>query len=299
MIEADNMKYVLFWPTVPFYVIGLIGNVLVIRIVHKTRGMQTPTNYLLANMAVSDVMNILLWPLYLLGSGKFFSKSLTVVDISFMVSCITLTVLTVERYHAVLKPFRTGLRLKEDNIKQAIAFIWVASVIVCFPEFIFNEWSEEHSTCIGPWTLHMNQASKVYVIIYAVATTYIPMAVMFYCYGFLIRGLYFTDTVCSETNEERRSEKKKLVITFILATTGFFVGYTPFVVLYTVVAARDDEQMDLQLYSVISSVFVFVLDCSLCFNPILYAFRSTNFQEGFKRITFCRKPTPRNEIPLG
>ena len=38
-----------------------MGNVLVIRIVHKTRQMHTLTNYLLANMAVSDVITILLF----------------------------------------------------------------------------------------------------------------------------------------------------------------------------------------------------------------------------------------------
>ena len=39
-----------------FFAIGFIGNVLVIRIVHKTRQIHTPTNYLLANIAVSDVI---------------------------------------------------------------------------------------------------------------------------------------------------------------------------------------------------------------------------------------------------
>ena len=37
---------------------------MVIHIVHKTREMHTPTNYLLANMAVSDVVSVMLLPLY-------------------------------------------------------------------------------------------------------------------------------------------------------------------------------------------------------------------------------------------
>ena len=310
MVEVDSLRFVLFLTAIPFFVIGLMGNVLVIRIVHQTRDMHTPTNYLLANMAVSDVITILLEPLYISlfgyslgylndGFGKFFCKFIALIEISIMVSSITLTVLAVERYHALLKPFRTGLRLREENIKQAIAFIWIASVIVCFPEFIFNEWSEEHSTCIGPWTLfYMNKTTRDYVIIRTVALTYIPLAVMFYCYGSLIRGLYFTNTVCPEANGERSLEKRKLVTTFILATTGFCIGYLPAIVFYTIVASRDYEQMDSKLYSGISYVVTFVFGCSLCFNPILYAFRSTNFKEGFKRIMLCREPTPQNEIQL-
>ena len=93
----------------------------------------------------------------------------------------------------------------------------------------------------------MDQPTKVYVII-RTSLTCIQMVAVFYCYGSLIRGLYFTNTVCSETAGERSSEKKKLVIKFILATSGFFIGYTPVIVFYTVVSPTDDKQVDFQLY---------------------------------------------------
>ena len=274
MVEVlvDSLEYVLFGTTIVFLIIGLIGNVFVIRIVHKTRDMHTPTNYLLANMAVSDVITILMWPLYFFAVGKFVCKFLALVEISIMVSSTTLTVLAVERYHAILKPFRTGLRLREENSKLAIACIWIASVILCSPEFIFKDWSETHSTCIGPWTLEMNQASKVYVIVDCSHTLF-QMAVMFYCYGSLIRGLYFTNTV-----GERSFEKKKLVITFILVTTGFFIGYAPTAVFYTVFASGD--QMDSKLSYALSNVVDCIFAVSSRCNPILYAFRSKTFEKG-------------------
>ena len=59
-----------------------------------------------------------------------------------MVSSITLTVLAAERYHAILKPLRAGLRLNEDKIEKAVAYIWIASVVICFPEFFLKEGSE-------------------------------------------------------------------------------------------------------------------------------------------------------------
>ena len=290
MVGTGSVETILWWTTVPFLVFGFIGNVLVIRIVHKTQDMHTPTNYLLANMAVSDVITVLLIPIsYQFAFGKFACKLDVLMDISITVSSITLMVLAVERYHALLKPFRIRLRLTDDNITKAIAFIWIASITICSPQFIFNEWSEQFATCLDAWTFKTNHTIRVYVIINAVLSTYIPLVVMFYCYGALIRGLYFTNTVCSETIGERSAEKKKLVITFILATIAFIVGYVPFVVFHTVDAStRDDNQTDFKLYSVLSSVFTFVFDCSLCFNPILYAFRSTNFQESFKRM-LCRE----------
>ena len=267
MDEAGSLEFTLFLTTIPFLVVGFVGNVLVIRIVHKTRDMHTPTNYLLANMAVSDVIIILLWPFYFFEFTKFICKFFPLIEISIVVSSITLTLLTVERYHALLKSLRTGLRLTEDTIGRAIAFIWIASVIICFPEFFLKEWNDADATCIGPWTMYTNQATKIYVIVH-VAITFILLAVTFYfIYVSLIRRLYFPNTVCPETTEERSLEKKKLVITLIMASAAFFVGFTPTLVFYTVVAsAGDDDHFDDNLYYIISNSVDFVFACSFCFN---------------------------------
>ena len=96
--------------------------------------------------------------------------------------------------------------------------------------------------------------------------------------------------MCPETEGERRSEKKRLVATFLLATTGFFIGYAPLVVFHTVVASRDVNRNDYHLYSVLKALFELSFNCSLCLNPIVYAFRSEHFQRGFRRLT-CREPT--------
>ena len=235
----DSLGLFLSYFPILFFAIGFIGNVLVIRIVHKTRQMHTPTNYLLANMAVSDVITILLFLCNnftedQLGrmSHKFATlacKALNIVGICITVSSITLTVLALERYHALLKPFRTELRLSEDNVKKAIVFIWTTSVVICFPQFFFAEWSEEHITCVDPFHI-----SKIYTLLYF--TIFILQStIMFFCYGSLIRGLYFTATICSENDEEGDSEKKKLVLTFLLASLAFLIGYGPSIVLHILV----------------------------------------------------------------
>ena len=308
MIDTDSLNFLLFLAAIPVYIIGFIGNTLVIRIVHKTRDMHSTTNYLLANLAVSDVITILLAPLYFFSYqigypsgafGKFSCKFLVLSDISITTSALTLSLLAIERYHALLKPFRTGLRLRDENIKRAIALIWISSFFIVFPEFFVQEWSESLSRCTGPWSLPLSLKSKVYGIIYCTISAYIPSMVFVYCYGSLIKGLYFSHTVCAaDTNEDRTSEKKKLVITFILATAGFVIGYGPIAIFYTVLASGVDKQINDKLYSNLSVFLQLDLSCSLCLNPMLYAFRSSSFKEGFKRIIFCRGPVRQNEIQM-
>ena len=59
-----------------------------------------------------------------------------------MVSSSSLTVLAVEKYYGILKPFRTGLWLNGDNIKKTIAVIWVSSILICLPEIFFKKYIE-------------------------------------------------------------------------------------------------------------------------------------------------------------
>ena len=294
MDEIYNLSYTLFYSSIPFLVIGFIGNVLVVRIVHETREMHTTTNYLLVSIAASNIISISLWPLYFFEVWKFVCKLVELVELCTTVSYFTMTVLAVERYHALLKPLRNGLRLREDNVKKAIACIWVASILICLPETFFREWSETRETCIGPWTLYLNQGSKA-CMIFNVVVFFIQLSIITYCYGILIRGLYFTDTVCAETDGERRSEKKKLVITFMLVTIGFVVGYTPGLVSYVIIPSGEGAT-DVSFYAQLTAVADFIFVVSLCFNPFIYAFRSTNFIEGFKIVILCRNPQRHYEV---
>lgn len=129
--------------------------------------MHTATNCLSVNLAFSDIITISMAPLFVFahlngypsdGFGKFACKPLPVTEISIVVSSFTLKVLEVERYHALLKPLRAGLRLKEDNIKQAIALIWISSFIFLFA--IFRLSGMERNTFNMHWSLKLPYESR-------------------------------------------------------------------------------------------------------------------------------------------
>ena len=292
MADYSSARFIVSMVSIPFFIIGFLGNVLVIRIVHKTREMHSVTNYLLANLAVSDGLAIFcLWPSMLLHDffPKFDCILMNLKRFIVPVSSFTLMVLAIERYHALLKPFRTVLRLKQENVKRVIAIIWISSVLTSLPNVLIeSKFSDARDT--------RRPSSEVYFFIWASMVVYIPFAVFIYCYGSLIKGIYFDKTICASPADrqgDRACEKKKLVITFMLATAGFVVGYGPCNTFYILVVIGATQG---NYFSVLSPIAKFTLLCSLCFNPFLYAFRSTNFRQGFKRIIFCRLPQTQNEM---
>ena len=289
MVDSNNFYFVFMIVCIPFYIFGFIGNILIIRIVHKTREMHTTTNYLLANLAASDSIIILMSPFYSVCFGdpefvnddfaKFSCKScIVVVHISVTSSALTLTLLAVERYHAILKPFRSNSRLHEESIKQAIFVIWFLSIVIGFPGFFLGGSSKEHS-CIG------SSGVEIYFLIYSTFTAYIPTVVFLFCYGSLIKGLYISGTILAENTNEDNSEKRKLLVTFMLATSGFLIGYGPITVLGAVCLGMEISD---GLFLKLSGIFILLFDITLCLNPVLYALRSSNFKEGFKRVLFSR-----------
>ena len=96
-----------------------------------------------------------------------------------------------------------------------------------FSGILLKEWSEANPSCIGPWTVQLNEASKIYVAI-NLTINCLHMVVMFSCSGCVIKGLYFSIIMYQKLTERQHQRKKKLVITITLATTGRLVGYTPY-----------------------------------------------------------------------
>ena len=279
--------------SIPFLLIGVIGNVLVIRIVHKTPDMHSVTNYLLANLAVSDVMTILtLWPWKVCSINGFVKEMKNYcwisvfLRINVVVSSVTLTVLAVERNHALLKPLRSGLRLTSDKVKKIIAVTWIFGVLISLPSVFLKYKAREIQFC--------EITSKAFFFLFTAVIIYLPSAIFIFCYGSLIKGLYFDKTICvmdAEIQDDRSTEKKKLVITFLLATVNFIAGCGPTAVFQSLLytgAIRENN--------VVETILNVLFFCSLCFNPVLYAFRSTSFRQGFKRIIFCCEPQSQTNV---
>ena len=290
-------------------VVGITGNSLIIAIVCKTRSMFTPTNILLANVAMADIISLLWCPIPLViglseihVSGKtadyickfFTGYSVTCLTVS--VTYLSLMVLAVERFHAIVKPFNSTLVLTNNRMLYVISVIWITAVALSLPGFIFSEYDEQLGRCLDPWTLEKAGSVK-WLYVLSLVASFSFSGCLFYCYFQILKGIFINRTVCSaETVSSRHSnatEKRKLALISFTVTVAYYLCYLPFL-LFEFYIAFQPYQTILDNYSTLYKAYRvvgFVIYVNSCLNPFFYGFQSSNYRKNFIRIFTRKRPT--------
>lgn len=129
------------------FVVGLLGNVLVVWVVTLTRAMHTPTNCYLVSLAIADILLLVSGPSatlveFILGMhGQILFGSLACPAMVFTqylgvnVSSLFITAFTVERYIAICHPMRSQTICTVSHAKRVICALWTFGVLYCSPWF--------------------------------------------------------------------------------------------------------------------------------------------------------------------
>jgi len=301
-------------------IIGVPANSIIITIVRKTPSMHTTTNYLLMNLAVADLVTLIICPgMYdfalkkvrldkTLGDliCKFFAGN-AVVPITINAAALTVSAIAVERYLAPVKPFYTRLRLTKKRVPHVFGLIWTIAVLCCIPDMLTNTIEPSHRStypCKRPWSLDEYSHHKWFVIFTGVFFGLIPSIVIFCCYFGIFRGLFITNTICatpeSTSNaalEDQRSKKQLfklllwLMILFCVCTLPFSIFF-----IYLTTNDRTTIASNRECLFVVHRTVRFLLTANSFCNPLVYAFQSSNYREGFKRIYCCKRMTEKFEL---
>lgn len=267
-------------------VVGLVGNTLTLTVVKKKRYMHTTTNFLLANLALADLLT-LLWCIpgitlqYVTHPdgvlGDILCKFVTMhhlAGISLLVAGLTLALVSVERYNALLNPLNVSLRLTQENVKYPTAIMWIFGLIFVLPLFVEEHWDGARRICVLHWE---KPSSTVYFSMLAILVVAAFLVVCF-CYFNIIRGLYFTKKICAEYSTrplkaEEIQAKWKIVKLSITITIIFIACFFPFVIASVI---------DVSITSTFYRVALLLVYCSCCVNPICCALQSSNYRTAFR-----------------
>ena len=282
--------------------VGITGNLLVVAVVRTCSALHTTTNFLLGNLAITDIL-ILVWVLQseLLSwaydhpsgiIGDYLCKALTggfLVSFLIRVGVLTLTALAYERYNALVNAMNSGFKLTKENFSKVIITIWITSLLVGIPQAAASRFDEEVGYCVGVWTNGLSSTVHLGYRIYATSVlaifNIIPALSIAFCYYKIVKGLAWDMTICGQdmAGQNDIRAKKKIVRILATVTVLFYVSYVPFIVSTMLSAWQGDSFASSTLVNmnIVSSFLVF---CSSCFNPILYSCQSTNYRQGMKTL---------------
>ncbi|EDO41052.1 predicted protein, partial [Nematostella vectensis] len=123
------------------FLIGVIGNTLVFRIVLRRRKLQTVSNFFICNLAAADVAvltvnlpfrlayqeNSYVWPF-----GAFLCKIIPMLTYLFITaSSATLLLMSLDQRRAVVYPFKKRLTITQTKI--CMVLVWLFSIIITLP----------------------------------------------------------------------------------------------------------------------------------------------------------------------
>ncbi|KAI8510083.1 gastrin/cholecystokinin type B receptor-like [Branchiostoma floridae x Branchiostoma belcheri] len=185
------------------FLLGTVGNVLVVFSVARFRRLRSTTNYLLGNLATADLLIVALcvpvkaaefflpaWEL-----GGFLCKATALLQfLSVICSVLTLTCISIERYFAIIHPMQIRSVFTVGRARLLIAAIWVVSFLLASPALV-SQTLVEYDWGTGELVYHCQQVwptdthRQLYSIYGLLLLFVLPMATMALSYGRIIREI--------------------------------------------------------------------------------------------------------------
>ncbi|XP_008047216.1 5-hydroxytryptamine receptor 1B [Carlito syrichta] len=165
-----------------------LSNAFVIATVYRTRKLHTPANYLIASLAVTDLLvSILVMPvstLYTVTGRWTLGQAVCDFWLSSDITCCTasilhLCVIALDRYWAITDAVEYSAKRTPKRAAGMIALVWVFSVSISLPPFFWRQAKaeEEVSDCV------VNTDHVLYTVYSTVGAFYFPTLLLIALYG--------------------------------------------------------------------------------------------------------------------
>ena len=222
--------------------VTVIGNALVILVIAKNRQMRTVTNFFIANLSVADVI------IGIFGIPFQFQAALLqrwdlpdflcpvapfIKDLTVNVSIITLTVISIDRYFAVIHPLRP--RCSRTVATVVMVIVWTFSLVSALPSAIVYRAKDITSPtrnityCAANWEIFSQTQSAnldtAYQLYLVSVQYFFPLIIISYAYIRIMRKVWMTNApgAAMDTRDQIMNRNKTKVC---IRTQRFFVcGY--------------------------------------------------------------------------
>ncbi|XP_044534836.1 C-C chemokine receptor type 9 [Gracilinanus agilis] len=271
----------------PFYwlvfVVGALGNSLVITVYWYCTRVKTMTDMFLLNLAIADLLFLLTLPFWAIAASdqwKFETVMCKLVNaiykMNFYSSMLLIMCISIDRYIVIAQAMKAH-HWRQKRLfysKMVCLAIWVVAIMLCIPEILYSQSVTKSEVTIC--TMVYNDSAKLkstVLMLKVILGFFLPLIVMACCYAIIIYTLL----------QAKKSSKHKALKVTISVLTVFVLSQFPYNIILLVQA--------------IDAYIIFISDCDLstridicfqvtqtiaffhsCLNPVLYVFVGERFR---------------------
>ena len=289
-------------------IVSLVGNVLLILVIHNNKPLRKSINYFVLNMAVSDLLNPLtIMPVRLTyiisGSdswkvdspwilGNILCKlSFFLPDVSLIVSIESLLLTSMDRFVAVVFPLKAKLITRKARL-ISIGCAWLVAIAVHTPYFytfrLFHYGNQTY--CQPDWGPIETQIKKRYLTANFITFFVVPFCLLAIMYGFIARTLKTKNKkskqqLCSG-QKSRDRQLKKIIRMLVAIIIAFAICTIPLLVFTFILIFLWNWQVPrvCAFHTVIPFTCLFMLNLWSAVNPCICFIFNKNYRNGFQQM---------------
>ena len=217
-------------------IVSLIGNLTLIFVICFNRRMRKSTNFFILNLAVCDLAILVscMW-VQIVASinknwvlGHLFCKVNSYMQmVSVLASVLTLSVVTCDRFMGIMYPLKA--RLTNRKSAYCIAVIWLLSIIIAAPNFVYRTYSErrwsdyvERHCDDSGWPISFSMRDdkcgfitrplkRIYYTLVILLLFFLPILIMLITYSIIIHRLLRTKPIGEAHGNQQINKRNKRV----------------------------------------------------------------------------------------
>ncbi|XP_056442322.1 endothelin receptor type Aa [Gadus chalcogrammus] len=311
---STSFKYINSLISALVFVVGMVGNITLLRIIYQNKCMRNGPNALIASLAMGDLIHITInlpinvyklltsqWPFASTAFGLCLCKLVPFVQkASVGITVLNLCALSVDRYRAVASWSRVqGVGVPLLTAIEIIS-IWVLSMILAVPEAVGFDIVTMDYRNVTIHTCMLNPQSD-FMRYYKDMKDWWLFG-FYFCVPLLCTAIFYTLMACemlnhrngslrialSEHLKQRREVAKAVFSLVLIFALCWFPLHLSRILKYMVYDPSDQGRCDLLCFLLVLDYFGFNLaTVNSCINPIILYFVSKKFKNCFKSCLCC------------
>lgn len=285
------------------FLLSYLGNGLVLFIIYKYEKLSTVTNIFLLNLVLSNILfaaSLPFWATYHLSEWMFGNALCKMVSsayfIGFYSSILFLTLMTFDRYLAVVHAVAAAKSRKKLYAIVASVIVWCISIAASVKELVLrNVWKHAVTGLMCEESGFTDDTMKRWRLF-----SYYQQFLLFFLLPlFMVMYCYISITI--RIMSTRMKEKCRAIKLIFVIIFTFFACWTPYNIVILLRAIQisssieescsSAESLDYALYVTRNIAYLYC-----CISPVFYTFLGKKFQSHFKRLVGKKIPCLKRHI---